>query len=55
MTFVQALLCIGIFAIGIVIATVPCVIMHYTLKAVINWIKWFIKVHRNFDDDWYDL
>lgn len=55
MTIIDASICTAIFIIGLLAVTVPCVIMYFARRAIINWTKWFIKVHRKFDDDWYDL
>ena len=55
MTIINALVCTGIFILVAMVIIVPSVILYFALKAVINWTKWFIKVHSKFDDDWYNL
>ena len=55
MTIIDAFVCAGIFILALVAIIVPSVILYFALKAVINWAKWFIKVHSKFDDDWYNL
>lgn len=54
-TIIDAVVCMAILLIAVVVIAIPLTIAWIVVKAIADWIKWTITRLKKFDDDWYDL